>query len=144
MFQRFTDNNKVVSALVPLTGNSDRASSAIDTLGYDQVFIVFAVGAAGDTWSSTNKIEMEIQDGATTTTAAAADASLTTVATGATNTGTAKIVSAAGDASKIYTTQYTGKKRYIKAVVNFSGTHTNGSPTSVTVILGNPVAAPAA
>ena len=141
---RFSQNFKVIDALIPQTMTADSAASSIDIQGYDLVVIQFHIGNSGDVLSSSVKIELEVQHGDTSTTAACANTDLTDYVTGATNTGTAAIINAPSADSLIVTTQYVGGKRYIKPVLNLTGTHTNGTPCAVTVLLGNPRVAPAA
>lgn len=143
MQHRFTDNFKVVDALIPQVVNADTAISAIDTLGYDQVVVQFHLGNSADTLSGTNKIELEIEHGDTTTTSDCADTDLSASVTG-TNTGTAALIDAPSEDSTTVTVEYIGGKRYIKPVCNFSGTHSTGTPIGITVLLGNPRVSPAA
>lgn len=140
---RFSDNVKTVSALIPQVLTADSSITAIDTLGYSGVQVEVHVGNSGDTLSATDKIELELQDGDTTTTAACADADITGAVTG-TNTGTFAVIDAPAEDSAVFSTQYLGGKRYIKPVVNLTGTHTNGTPVGVVVHLFNPKTLPAA
>jgi len=143
MNHSFTNNFKRVSAVLPQVLTADSSASAIDTLGYDMVVIEFHIGNSADTLSGSTKIELEIQHGETDTTAACDDADITG-AVSATHTGTCAVIDAPAEDSLIVTTQYLGGLRYIKPVINLTGTHTNGTPCAVTVLLGNPRVAPAA
>ena len=143
MHHSFKDNFKTVAAVIPQTLTSDSAADAVDTLGYDLVVIQFHVGNSADTLSGSVKIELEVQDGATSSTAACANADLDTTVTG-TNTGTVAVIDAPAEDSLTVTAEYRGGKRYIKPVFNLTGTHTNGTPCACTVLLGNPRVAPAA
>jgi hypothetical protein len=142
MHHKFTDNFKAVSAVLPQVLTDDSAADAVDTLGHDLVVIQFHIGNSADTLSGSVKIECEVQDGATSTTAACADDALDATVTG-TNTGTVAVIDAPAEDSRIVTAQYVGGKRYIKPVINLTGTHTSGTPCAVTVLLGNPRVAPA-
>jgi hypothetical protein len=53
------------------------------------------------------------------------------------------VIDAPTEDSLTVTAQYIGGKRYIKPVLNFSGTHSTGTPVAVTVLLGQPRVAPA-
>jgi len=143
MRKHFTDNFKTIAAVIPQNLTSDSAASAVDTLGYDQVVIQFHVGNSADTLSGTVKIQLEVQDGATSSTTACADADLDATVTG-TNTGTVAVIDAPNEDSLTVTAEYRGGKLYVKPVFNLTGTHTNGTPCACTVLLGNPRVAPAA
>lgn len=143
MFHKFADNFKVVDAVIPQTLTGDTSASAVDTKGYNAVIIQFHIGNSADTLSGSVKIECEVQHGDTATTAACANADIMDAVTG-TNTGTCAVIDAPAEDSLTVTCQYIGGKRYIKPVINLTGTHTNGTPCAVTVLLGKPTYAPAA
>jgi hypothetical protein len=142
MYRSFANNHKIVSALIPQTLTADSSISAIDTQGYNQVIILFHIGNSGDTLSGSVKIELEVQEGDTSTTAACANSDLLSTVTG-TNTGTVAVIDAPTEDSATFVAEYIGGKRYIKPVINVTGTHTNGTPCAVTVLLGKPTYAPA-
>jgi hypothetical protein len=93
---------------------------------------VVNMGLSADTLSGTNKIELswqESDDNATFT--AVADADMTGPVTG-TATGTFAVVDDPAEDETCYKSGYKGNKRYARVNINFSGTHTNGTPMSVT------------
>lgn len=140
----FKDNFKVVDALIPQVLAADSNITPIDTLGYDLVVVNFHIGNSADTLSGTNKIELEVLHGdASNSTAACANADLDAYVTG-TNTGTAAVIDAPTEDSLTVTTEYRGGKRWVLPKLNFSGTHSTGTPVAVTVLLGRPRVLPAA
>ena len=66
---------------------------------------------------------------------ATANADLTNYTT-ATNTGTGTVVVSNATASQAYLVGYKGNKRYIRGVLNFSGTHSTGTPIGVIGLKG--------
>lgn len=140
---RFTENCKIVSAMIPQTLSTDSTMDAVDTFGYNSAVVMFHIGNSGDTLSGSVKIECELEHGDTSTTADCPDTALSASVTG-TNTGTAALIDAPAEDSRTVTVQYTGNKRYLKPVINLTGTHTNGTPCACTVVLFDPHVLPAA
>lgn len=129
-------------SLLPANRSADTNGSGVDTQDSIGVMLMATIGAPGDTLSSSVKIEMEAQHSDDNSTfVACADSDLSAAAVGS-NTGTIVSVQANAAASQIYKVNYLGSKRYVRVVDNRTGTHTNGTPTSATVVL-LPVHAPA-
>lgn len=124
-------NTGFVSLLVPAVRNSDTNSSGLDLQDSDDAVLLVHFGDSADTLSGTNKIEIEIEesdDNSTFTDVANAD--LTNYVTG-TNAGTIAVIDAPTEDQLVLPVGYRGSKRYIRAVLNFSGTHTTGIPCAV-------------
>lgn len=127
-------NNEFTSLLVPAVRNADVNSSSLDLRGYEDAVIQFHLGDSADTLSGTNKIELEIEesdDNSNWTDVANAD--LTNYVT-ATNPGTVALIDAPTEDQAVFTVGYKGTKRYIRGVVNYSGTHSTGIPVAITGI----------
>lgn len=130
------NNNNVVQMLAPAVRNSDTLSAKVDMQDYSDLLLIADVGASGDTWSGTNKIEFEVQDSDDDTTyTAVADAYISNPLSGS-NTGTFAKLTANSQGSATYIGAYRGGKRYVKVNVNFSGTHSTGSPIGVIGVQG--------
>lgn len=110
---------------------ADANGTSIDLQQYRNGGFLFVVGASGDTLSGSVYIELEVEESSDNSTwTDVADADLNATVTG-TNTGTvAKIDDAAEDSTTVYA-EYKGTKRYIRPVINVTGTHTNGTPIGV-------------
>ena len=122
---------------------ADEQGDTIDRQGYNgNVLLVANVGASLDTLSGSVYAELEVQESDDDSTyTAVADADLSDSVTG-TNVGTfAKIDDPAED-DQVYKTEYRGSKRYVQAVVNLTGTHTNGIPIGITGFIGGAQVAP--
>lgn len=129
--------NQLGAAVVSIqagTKTTDGNGTAADLRNYKKALIVAQVGQSGDTLSSSVYWELEVEhshDGSTW--ADCADADLQTSVAGS-NTGTfAKIDSSTKDRT-VYMTTYVGSRRYVRAVVNATGTHTNGTPIGVAIV----------
>lgn len=131
-------SNLSVSQLIdPDTLTADANSTAVDLQGYSSLMLVANVGASGDTLSGSVKIELEVEesdDNVTFTDVANAD--LHKSVTG-TNVGTFAVIDDAAEDDAVYITGYQGNKRYVRVVANLTGTHTNGTPVSVSAIRGH-------
>lgn len=121
----------------PATTTADQNSTSIDMQGYDSLLLVANVGASGDTLSGSVKIEFEVEESSDDSTFTdVADADLTNSVTG-TNTGTFALVDDPAEDDAVYITGYKGTERYVRVVINVTGTHTNGTPISITAIRGH-------
>jgi hypothetical protein len=99
----------------------------LDMRGYQYATIIALIGARGDTWDSSNHVQLEIEESADNASwSDAANAALQTYVTGA-NTGTFAKLSAAGHGTCVKKTTYRGSKAFIRVVVNLTGTHSVGT-----------------
>lgn len=126
------------------TYSADTTPTAIDLLGYDGCTILIEVGAGGITFSGTNKVEFvltESDDNSSYSNVAAADVihAPTTV-----TSGIVYNLIAAHASATVVRLGYKGKKRYLKLLADFSGTHGTGTPISAVALLGYPTTAPIA
>jgi len=128
----------IVTTVLPQNaiGTTDLTGAAVDTQDSVGVALVAHVGLSGDTLSGSVKLEFEVQhsDASGSGFAACADADIDAAVTG-TNTGTFALVDAAAEDELVYKCNYIGNKRYVKVIVNLTGTHTVGTPVSVVAIL---------
>lgn len=110
---------------------TDITGATVDIGDYGGVRFIANVGISGDTLSGSVMVELELEhsdDGSTW--ADCADTDLSAYVAG-TNDGTwAKIDDAAEDPA-IHTVEYRGNKRYVRAMVLKTGTHTNGIPIGI-------------
>ena len=122
------NNVNIAQIIDPVTVTADANSSTIDLAEFGIASIVTLVGESGDTLSGSVMIELEVQDSPDDSVwTACADTDITDAVTG-TNTGTYAVIDAAAEDDAVFSTQYIGDKRYVRTVVNVTGTHTNGTP----------------
>jgi len=121
--------------LPPAVTNADADLTAANQAGFRAVTFQVSVGASADSLSGTNKIELELEesDASGSGYTDCADADITNSVTG-TNTGTFAVVAATDEDDTLYTASYLGSKQYVRVVLNFSGTHTTGTPIGVTAV----------
>ncbi|MBM4117837.1 hypothetical protein FJ251_08850 [bacterium] len=129
-------NVTITLPLVPLLsgGTTDRTGTAVDMLGYERCTFVALFGAPGDTLSGSVYVTVELEESTDNSTwTDVADADVSTTVSGVT-TGTICKVDANGEASLAYAATYIGLKRYVRPIVNLTGTHTNGTINAVLAI----------
>ncbi len=134
----FASNIDDNASLLAQTLTADGTSSSIDMQQYRNCAMLFVIGNSGDTLSGSVFMELEIQvsdDNSTFT--AAPDVDVKNTVTG-TNTGTVALINAPTEDSLTVWGEYTGSSRYVRAVVNLTGTHSNGTPVSVVGFRTNP------
>lgn len=143
-------NIKVVQLLAPIVVNNDTEgtpANGLDTKGFGAAELVALLGVSGDTLSGSVKIDVKLQesDDDSTYTAVAADDALVgsdgVAAAPDANGIIATIDAAAEDETKIRV-GYIGGKRYVRLILDTTGTHTNGTPAAILGILGHPSLAP--
>ena len=129
-------NNAYIPLLPPLARPASANSASFDTQNYDQLAFLLNVGAAGDTWSATNRVEAALQESNDNTTwNPVADSDMLKVVSGQA-TGTFMVFNANAQAGQIYLTGYRGSKRYVRVALANFGTTTNGTPMDVIAVGG--------
>jgi len=130
------ENQTTISQVTdPVVVSADALSAAINMAGFRDVTVLAAIGESGDTLSGSVYIELEMQESDDDSTyTACADADITNVVTGSSNTGTFALIDAAAEDDAVYSSQYLGSKQYVKVNINVTGTHTNGTPCGVLAV----------
>lgn len=144
------NNVHAANAIAPqtvTTAGGAIVSGNLDLAGFLSAEFVVAIGASGDTLSSTDKLSVKLEhapddDGVPGTYAAV--------------TGT-DVLGAVPDADGVLVTVddpaeddravrfgYVGSRRFLKVTVTPAGTHTNGTPVAVVLVKGHPLSAPVA
>lgn len=111
----------------PAVATSDVNGSSLDLQGYTSGTIIVSVGESADASSlaSTIKFDIEIEHSDDDSTFADCAVGDTVGEVSAGNFGT---IDSSADDDAVFTVHYVGSKRYVRPVLNFTGTHTNGTP----------------
>ncbi len=128
---------KPVEILPPVVYAADNTPVAIDCREYGAGFVMLHIGIGGITFSGANKIEFIMthsDDDSTYTAVAQADVQGVTVGAG----GIVHSLIVEQAAAEIVRIGYSGEKRYVKILADFSGTHGTGTPLSAVMIFGYP------
>ena len=136
------NNIKLVESLNAIVKDADTNSTGIDTQGSNSAMVMVNVGAPGVTFSGTHKVDIKLEDSSDNSTFAAVTNN--NFVTGGTvdSSGIWQTIDADGDCNAVYGLGYVGPKRYIRCVLDFSGTHGTGTVFGVTGALGNLESAP--
>lgn len=124
------NNITLVQSIVPIVVNNDTEGTGVgvDTKGFEAAEMVFHFGDSGDTLSGALSILPVLQEsdtlGSGYTDVAAADL-----------LGALTIIDAPAEDQVVQSVGYVGNKRYIRAFLDTTGTHTNGTPCSAVAIL---------
>ena len=137
---------KVVPAITPAELDADNTPAAIDLVDFKSALVCTHVGAGGITFSTTNKVEFKLthsDDNVTYDAVEAADVVMPYGETlGAGGIIRSLIAAKAAADTEVHSVGYIGKRRYLKLLADFSGTHGAATPMSAHVVLGNPMHAP--
>jgi hypothetical protein len=131
------DTTKVVATLTPNVVNDDTDGTGVgvDLRGYGSALVVCHVGVSGDTLSGSVKLLPTLQES-------------NTLASGYTDVAAAEIdgaftlVDDAAEDPAVQVVSYLGDSRYVRVLIDTTGTHTVGTPCSAVVVLGDPTYAP--
>lgn len=140
-------NLSVVNMLSAIVGNNDTEgtpAASIDTKGYESAVAVAAIGVSGDTLSGAVKIDVVAEESDD-------NLSFTPITTasqiqGATpdSNGIVATIDDAAEDDVIVKIGFLNFKRYVRLRLDFTGTHTNGTPIAMLGLRGHPHVAPVA
>ena len=130
----FANNLKVDQVVDPVVITADADGASVDMKGYGSLAFYALIGATGDTLDGSNYIDLELEESDDDSSFSdVADADVRNSVTG-TNTGTFARINAADEDDAVYLGQYDGSSRYVRPVINVTGTHTNGTPIGIIAV----------
>tara|TARA_R110000822_G_scaffold30636_5_gene89125 strand:+ start:793 stop:1236 length:444 start_codon:yes stop_codon:yes gene_type:complete len=135
------NNIKLETSLAPILKTADVNGTGVDLTGFSSASLVVNVGAAGDTFSGSVKTNLIIEDSDDNSTYTAVTSGNVTGGT-TDSSGIFQTIDANGEAGKTYGIGYVGGKKWIRAVVDIVGTHSNGTIYGAVVVKGTPISAP--
>ena len=130
----------VVKTIDPVLGKTTQTGAEVDLQGFEGALMAAHVGQSGDTLSGSIKMTVSFQESDTTTSGDFANVAAADLLGGANDV----VIDDATEDEVIVTRGYLGSKRYVRILVTYAGTHTNGTPISAVVIKGLPRHAPVA
>lgn len=137
-------NNNIAARPVvnPAVLSADTNGTGVDLQGFDAVEILASLGTQGVTLSGSVFIDFILQESSDNTTFTAV-ADLDLIGTPITpGSGIFARIDANSKAARSYAIGYRGVRRYLRCVVDFTGTHATGTPISVIALLGRPTVSP--
>ena len=135
MFRDFANNIADDQVVDPVVISADADGSSVDLKNYDGgVTFLALVGASGDELSGSVYVELEVEESADDSTFTdVADADLVGYVAG-NNDGCFAVIDAPAEDDAVYKCHYRGNKRYVRPVINVTGTHTNGIPIGIVAL----------
>lgn len=139
MLRDFEGNIEHTQVVDPVVVKADVDGAGIDMQNFRHAAFYAMVGESGDTLSGSVYVELELEESDDNSTFSdCADADITNAVDG-NNDGTFAKIDAAAEDDAVYMTQYTGSKRYVRPVINVTGTHTNGIPIGILAVQSGPM-----
>lgn len=137
-------NNLTVLQLVdPVVVTSDTNSTAIDTQFDNGAMLIVNVGESGDTLSGSVKFDYILQDSTDNASfSAVTDTKFVTYGT-VDGSGIFATIDAAAEDDAVHKIGYVGPNRYVRVVIDATGSHSNGTPHSVSGVV-SPIHKPSA
>ena len=142
----FLINNAIVAASVnAVVITADANGASVDLRGYDGCAFVALLGIEGDTLSGSVKLDLEMEDSADDSTFANCAVADVLDKAGAVSTGAALwgTIDANAEIPNHFIGIYIGTARYVRPVVNVTGSHSNGTPIAILAIRFRPDTTPA-
>jgi hypothetical protein len=130
-----------VSSIVPIMGNNtgEGTGVGVDLAGFDSAKMIAHIGDSGDTLSGSVYMTAAFQE------SDASGSGFANIAADDLKGGLNDVViDAPAEDQVVIQRNYVGGKRYVRVLITFTGTHTNGTPISALVVKGNARHAPAA
>lgn len=124
----------ITSSILPQTITADTNGTAADLRNFSGALLLIHVGNSGDTLSGLVYTEVEIEESDDNSTFTdVADADLDAYVDG-TNDGCVAKIDAPAEDSLVLEVEYHGGKRYVRPVINVTGSHSSGTPISAVII----------
>ena len=130
---------KDVLSINSIVGNNSTEGKGVgvDTQFCEGAEAIFNIGVSLDTLSGSVYVTLSLQHCDTDT-----DGSYVDVPSGEYKGSQGLVINDPAEDALIVKVGYTGTKRWLRAIVAFTGTHTNGFPIGATIRLGHPRHAP--
>jgi hypothetical protein len=130
-----------ISSIVPILGNNTTEGTGVgvDLAGFDSAKMIAHIGDSGDTLSGSVYMTVAFQE------SDVLGSGYANIAADDLKGGLNDVVIDAPTEDQVAVQRnYVGGKRYVRVLVTFTGTHTNGTPISAVVVKGHARHAPAA
>jgi len=123
---------KDVKSILSIVGNNtgEGTGLSVDTAGFEEAAAVFNIGDSGDTLSGSVYMTLSVQESDNGSTGWADVPAANVIGP---NQGL--LIDAPAEDSLIVQIGVKGAKRYLRAYIAFTGTHTNGTPIGATIRL---------
>ena len=133
------NRTKSVTCLTAIVqAGTDANGTTVDTQGFESCMFVVNTGIEGDTLSGSVKFDFILQESTDDSTWSAVTSSTSVTEGSVDSSGIFLTLDANGETPQVSQIGYIGGKRYVRVKTDATGTHSNGTPMSITAVLGNP------
>jgi hypothetical protein len=120
--------------LPPATINADNTPASFDIGAADSCSIFLAIGVGGITFDTTNKVEFVLSHSDVTGSGFTPVTQDHVAGVTVTGSGIVRSLVAAHAAATVTAIGYTGGKRFLRLLADFSGTHGTGTPMTAVAV----------
>jgi len=132
------NNTNTVVVVAPVVVTGDTNGTGVDLQGFSSCQLSVSTGVEGDTLSGSVKFEFYLEDSDDNSSFSAVTSNVNTTGKGVDGSGVFLLLDSNGETPQITTIGYIGGKRYVRVRIDATGTHSNGTPMSITGVQGNP------
>ena len=132
------NNLLAVQSLAPAVRTADANGTGVDLQGFEGAMVIVDMGAEGVTLSSSVKIDYKLEESSDDSTYTAVTSSSSVTDGSVDSNGIFATFDDNAESPAVTGIGYVGGSRYIRVVVDFTGTHGTGTPCSAMVIKGHP------
>ncbi len=133
------NNTNTVVVVAPAVITGDTNGTGVDLQGFKSAVLSVSTGVEGDTLSSSVKFDFYLEESSDNSSFSAVTSNKSVTGKGVDSNGIFLTLDANGETPQIQTIGYIGASRYIRVRIDATGTHSNGTPMSITGVQGDPV-----
>ena len=133
------NNTNTVVVVAPAVITGDTNGTGVDLQGFKSCVLSVSTGVEGDTLSSSVKFEFYLEESDDNSSFSAVTSSKSVTGKAVDSNGVFLLLDANSETPQISTIGYIGAKRYVRVRIDATGTHSNGTPMSITGVQGDPV-----
>lgn len=132
------NNISVAQSIAPAVVTSDTNGTGVDLQFFESATVIVDTGVEGDTLSSSVKFDFILEDSDDNSSWSAVTSQLHVTDGTVDSSGIFLTLDANAETPQVTSIGYVGGKRYLRVTADATGTHTNGTPMSVSIVKGHP------
>jgi hypothetical protein len=128
----------IVQSIAPVVGTSDTNGTGVNLQFFESAVAVVDTGVEGDTLSGSVKIDFKLEHSDDDSSYSAVTSQSHVTDGTVDSSGIFLTLDANAETPQLTSIGYVGGKQYLRVVADFTGSHSNGTPISATVVKGSP------
>jgi hypothetical protein len=132
------NNISVAQSIAPQVLSSDTNGTGIDLQFFESATVIVDTGAEGDTLSASVKVDFILEDSDDNSSWSAVTSNNHVTDGAVDSSGIFLTLDDNAETPQVTSIGYVGGKRYLRVTADVTGTHTNGTPMSVSIVKGSP------